>query len=530
VSGVAALMLARNPALTWRDVQHILVRTSRRVNASDATWTAAAFPHSEKYGFGLVDAAAAVNLAASWSNVAAEGAVPVVTHPVQLAIPDNNADGSADTIVVGAEQAGFSVEHVEVEVSVAHARRGDLEVTLISPAGIVSHLATARPADRGADFSAWRFGTVRHWGESAAGTWTLRVADRAAGTAGTFQSWTLRIFGVAPPLPITVPPPSPPPSAPPPAPPSTPTPEPTPAPEPTPTPAPAPTPAVGAPASLIASVFGPTVVLTWSPGSGATSYVLEAGTVSGGTDAIVFDTGSAATTFVAGSVAPGTYYVRVRGASASGTSAPSNEVEVIVGPGAAPTDGPPAPPTSLVAAANGASVTLTWNRLPVGGAPAFYVIEAGSAPGRSDLANFSTGTSEPSFSASGLAAGTYFVRVRAGNAFGISAPSNEATLAVGTSGPGPCAGPPGAPGALQAAVQAATVTLAWGAASGAPTSYLIEAGSTPGTADIASIDSGSTALSLTAPNVAAGTYFVRVRARNACGTGAASSEVTVVVR
>src|SRR5262249_22179245 len=29
VSGVAALMLATNPALTWRDVQHILVRTSR---------------------------------------------------------------------------------------------------------------------------------------------------------------------------------------------------------------------------------------------------------------------------------------------------------------------------------------------------------------------------------------------------------------------------------------------------------------------------------------------------------------------
>src|SRR5262245_7524085 len=522
VSGVAALMLARNTARTWRDVQHILVRSSRRVNASDPSWTASAFPHSEKYGFGLVDAVAAVNLAASWSNVAAESAVPVETHAVQLAIPDNHAGGSADTIVVGAEQAGFSVEHVEVEVSVAHARRGDLEVTLISPAGVVSHLATARPADTSADFPAWRFGTVRHWGESAAGTWTLRVADRAPGTAGTFQSWTLRLFGVAAPLPVTVPPPPASPPAPPSAPPSTPTPE--------PTPAPAPTPALGAPASLVASVFGPTVVLTWNPSSGATTYILEAGRVSGGTDAIVFDTGSAATSFVAGSVAPGTYFVRVRAANALGNSGPSNEVVVVVGAGAAPADGPPAPPTALAAAANGATVTLTWNRLPVGGAPAFYIIEAGSSPGRSDLANFSTGISEPSFSASGIAAGTYFVRVRAGNAFGISAPSNEATLAVGASGPGPCVGPPGAPGPLEVAVQAATVTLAWGAASGTPTSYLIEAGATPGTANIASIDSGSPALSLTAPNVAAGTYFVRVRAHNACGTGAASNEVTVVVR
>ena len=44
VSGVVALMLARNPALTWRDVQHILVRTSRPVAASDADWTARPVP------------------------------------------------------------------------------------------------------------------------------------------------------------------------------------------------------------------------------------------------------------------------------------------------------------------------------------------------------------------------------------------------------------------------------------------------------------------------------------------------------
>src|SRR5262249_30856157 len=266
VSGVAALMLARNPALTWRGVQHILVRRGGRVNGSDPSCTAAALPHSEKDGFGLVDAVAAVNLAAAWSNVAAESAVPAVTHSVQLAIPDNHAAGVADTIVVGAEQAGFSVEHVEVELSAAHPRRGDLEVALISPSGVVSHLATVRPADTGADFVAWRFGTVRHWGESAAGSWTLRVADRVAGTVGTLQSWTLRIFGVAAPGPV-VPPASPPPPS---APPSAPTAEPTPAPAPGPVPSAAP----GAPAGLVASVFGPTVVLTWSAGGGAATYVL----------------------------------------------------------------------------------------------------------------------------------------------------------------------------------------------------------------------------------------------------------------
>ena len=52
-------MLARNPALTWRDVQHILVRSSRRVDSGRSELDTDTFPHSEKYGFGIVDALSA---------------------------------------------------------------------------------------------------------------------------------------------------------------------------------------------------------------------------------------------------------------------------------------------------------------------------------------------------------------------------------------------------------------------------------------------------------------------------------------
>ena len=92
---------------------------------------------------------------------------------VGLAIPDNNPSGVSDTIAIGAQYSGFSIEHVEVEFTAAHPRRGDLEVTLTSPSGVVSHLGTVRPGDSAADFSAWRFRSVRHWGESAAGDWKL---------------------------------------------------------------------------------------------------------------------------------------------------------------------------------------------------------------------------------------------------------------------------------------------------------------------------------------------------------------------
>jgi subtilisin-like proprotein convertase family protein len=556
VSGVAALMLARNPALTWRDVQHILVRTSRQVNAGDPGWTAGAFPHSEKYGFGVVDALAAVTRAASWTNVAAESAVPSTTQSPARAIPDNAAAGVSDSFTVASTHAGFTIEHVEVEFSAAHPRRGDLEVTLTSPSGVVSRLGTVRPGDTGADFANWRFRSVRHWGESAAGTWTLTVADRAAGQTGIFTRWTLKIYGIAgPPVPAEtpVPPapgptPTPPPAPAPPAPPSG---GPAPsagdgggAPQPPPAPAPAPVPAPtapsgpGAPGALTAAVAGSTVVLSWvAPvsGSAPTTYVLEAGSASGVSNIVVYPTGNTATSYTAPGVAAGVYFVRVRAANHLGTSAPSNEVVFTVGGGARPSpSGPPAPPIGLVASSNGSNVTIAWSLSPTGGSPTFFVLEAGSAPGRSDLANFSTGSPAPSFAAGGVPAGVYYVRVRAGNNAGISAASNDVVLAVGGGLSAPpsdtCAGPPSAPSGLRFSVTGSTVTLEWGEAGGGPTSYIVEAGSASGRADLVVSDTGSRSPSLTANGVGAGTYFVRTRARNTCGVGPASNEVAIVVR
>jgi GT2 family glycosyltransferase/subtilisin-like proprotein convertase family protein len=195
VSGAAALMLARNPALTWRDVQHILRRTSVRLQPNDAGWTPWAFPHNEKVGFGLLDATAASDLAATWVNVPAEDVLAPATRNPGLAIPDNNVNGVTDSLVIPALDANFSIEHIEVDFTATHLSRGHLHVTLTSPSGVMSTLATVRPGDNGNNFSAWRFGSARHWGESAAGTWTLRVSDRVSGFSGSFNSWTMRIYG-----------------------------------------------------------------------------------------------------------------------------------------------------------------------------------------------------------------------------------------------------------------------------------------------------------------------------------------------
>ena len=285
----------------------------------------------------------------------------------------------------------------------------------------------------------------------------------------------------------------------------------------------APLAAPAAPTALVAAVSGTTVVLTWTPpaaGDPPASYVLEAGSASGLANQANSDTGSSTPALAATAVGAGTYFVRVRARNTSGTSAPSNEIVVTVAGPCATVAGPP---TGLGATVNGGNVTLSWLAPNGGCAAGSYQIEAGSAAGLSNLASFQTGNTATSFFAFNVGAGAYFVRIKSVNAGGASGPSNEIQFSVGG-----CAGAPSAPGGLSAQVTGSTVVLSWAAASGSPTSYVLEAGSSSLATDIVVSDTGSTATTLTA-NAGPGTYYVRVRAKNACGQSTVSNEIIVVI-
>jgi hypothetical protein len=278
-----------------------------------------------------------------------------------------------------------------------------------------------------------------------------------------------------------------------------------------------------APTNLTYTLNGSTLTLTWTAPSGVvpTAYIIEAGSAPGGIDVANFSTGSTATSFSAAVGGNAIFYIRVRSTSSQfGTSAPSNEITVIVGN---PTQ-PPGPPTGLAASVANSSVTLTWNAPATGGQVTTYIIQAGSSPGESNLANFSTGSTATSFFATGVGTGAYFVRVRGSNAGGTGAPSNEVLLLVGS----PC-GSPGAPSNLVAAVSGSTVTLTWTPGAGA-SSYRLQVGSSSGQTDLLDIDLGSTATTLTAFNVGPGTYFVRVRSTDSCSQSAPSNEALVIIR
>ena len=194
-SGIISLMLQANPDLTWRDVRLILAKNAEKNDLSDVDWTTngAGYHINHKYGFGRIDADAAVSSAANWTNVGAEVAVAAFNSP-NLPIPDNNAAGVSDTIDITQE---IKIEFVEIYFTAAdHTYWGDLEIELTSPSGTKSILAKRHGvASLAQRYDNWTFGSVRHMGESSLGTWQLAVMDKASADTGTFQEWGLRIYG-----------------------------------------------------------------------------------------------------------------------------------------------------------------------------------------------------------------------------------------------------------------------------------------------------------------------------------------------
>jgi glucose/arabinose dehydrogenase len=174
------------------------------------------------------------------------------------------------------------------------------------------------------------------------------------------------------------------------------------------------------PENGLSEVSGSTVRISWqngATGGSPTSFILEAGSQSGASNLLV--TSAASSPLVVSGVPNGLYFVRVRAVNDLGTSLPSNELQVQVG-----CVSPPAMPTAVTAQVSGRTVSLEWAAAT--GATS-YLVQAGSLPGLSNLASIPTST--PSL-AGDVLPNTYHVRVRALNACGASAPSEEITVAV----------------------------------------------------------------------------------------------------
>jgi subtilisin-like proprotein convertase family protein len=210
VSGVVALMLEANPNLGYRDIQEILAYSARQndrfglgvqntweINGAK-NWNGGGLHVSHDYGFGLVDALAAVRLAETWqkqSRFDNEQHLSFSSGNLNKVIPDYNNWGISQTFTVG---AGLEIDTVEVELNLTHPYQGDLVVYLTSPSGTTSVLVN-QPGNGESDSDniVFKFSSTHHWGESSAGNWTLTVKDLDSGSVGVFNSWKLHLYGDA---------------------------------------------------------------------------------------------------------------------------------------------------------------------------------------------------------------------------------------------------------------------------------------------------------------------------------------------
>uniref|UniRef100_A0A8D3A6M9 Furin (paired basic amino acid cleaving enzyme) b n=1 Tax=Scophthalmus maximus TaxID=52904 RepID=A0A8D3A6M9_SCOMX len=199
-AGIIALALEANMNLTWRDMQHLVVRTSRPGHLSAGDWKTNGVGRrvSHSYGYGLLDAGAMVALALNWTTL---GPQHQCIHTM-LAEPRDIGNKlvfskSVDACWGRPEHVG-SVEHVQARLTLSHNQRGKLAVHLLSPLGTRSTLLFPRPNDFSSEgFNDWAFMTTHSWDEDPQGEWTLEVENVAA-DGRVLNQFTLILWGTGP--------------------------------------------------------------------------------------------------------------------------------------------------------------------------------------------------------------------------------------------------------------------------------------------------------------------------------------------
>ncbi|XP_017774307.1 PREDICTED: furin-like protease 2 [Nicrophorus vespilloides] len=207
-AGICALALEANPSLTWRDMQYLVVITSRAEPLEkESGWVLNGIKRkfSHKFGYGLMDAGGIVSLAEKWTTVPAQHICKS-----QEVVEDRQIDSTYKfTLVQHMDVNACSntlnevqfLEHVQCKISLRFFPRGNLRILLTSPMGTTSTLLFERPRDVvSSNFDDWPFLSVHFWGEKAEGRWTLQIinaGNRHVNQPGVLKKWQLIFYGTS---------------------------------------------------------------------------------------------------------------------------------------------------------------------------------------------------------------------------------------------------------------------------------------------------------------------------------------------
>ncbi|NWH98247.1 FURIN protein, partial [Tichodroma muraria] len=200
-AGIIALALEANKNLTWRDMQHLVVQTSKpaHLNANDWVTNGVGRKVSHSYGYGLLDAGAMVSLAKNWTTVGPQRkcVIDILAEPRDIG-KRLEVRRKVDACLGKANYIS-RLEHAQARLTLSYNRRGDLAIHLVSPMGTRSTLLAARPHDFSADgFNDWAFMTTHSWDEDPSGEWVLEIENTSdAKNYGTLTKFTLVLYGTA---------------------------------------------------------------------------------------------------------------------------------------------------------------------------------------------------------------------------------------------------------------------------------------------------------------------------------------------
>ena len=181
---------------------------------------------------------------------------------------------------------------------------------------------------------------------------------------------------------------------------------------------------LGTPTNVTAIPGNTQITLTWTPVTGATSYNVQRGSVTGGPYTTIGASGGAAYTD-SGLTNGTTYYYVISGSNSAGVSPNSAEVSAI------PTGTVPLAPIGLTATGSNGEVFLSWTA--AAGATS-YTVYRGSTSGGPYVLD-SSGIGGTTFLDTGLSGSTtFYYVVEASNSTGPSAYSNEANATTFSSG------------------------------------------------------------------------------------------------
>ncbi|KAL3883504.1 hypothetical protein ACJMK2_029761 [Sinanodonta woodiana] len=221
-AGCIALVLEANPKLTWRDVQHIVVRAAK-IQSLNATWTinGAGFHVSDAFGFGMMDCGKMVELAQNWTNVPPQHICKTDLQNVNVKLSKGNCVSRTvefDACYEDSKSRITILEHIQAYVNLEADKRGEIEIYLTSPSGTRARLLGKRKNDMSDEGINFVFMSVHTWGENPQGTWKIevchgeggqntdtvddvrkvlkRMLDRMANVeSGKFISWELKAYG-----------------------------------------------------------------------------------------------------------------------------------------------------------------------------------------------------------------------------------------------------------------------------------------------------------------------------------------------